>query len=270
MKRFQLILLSVFSIFTAQAQLSQLDLSTSNQQAFDLYFNGQLLASEVAQVSLTEIPPGNHQLQIVQSFQNTWSNGFGNQTAQTLFNGTLNISSNTLIEAVIHENQFIIQNQTALIPLAPSNVYYGNSHPGHNGNHFGNSNNGQGNVYGQNPNYIPGMNTHWNVPAPQQPVYNFAPQAMHPFVFQQLLATINNQWFSSGQMSVFNQALATNFFTSQQVRELVQQFTFSSDQLKVAKKAYTKTVDPQNYFVVNDALEFNSSINALSSYIASL
>jgi hypothetical protein len=180
----------------------------------------------------------------------------------------------------------LIQNQIALVSVQTITNYYGNNSPYTNiqgyysnqGSPYNNLNPSQGNSYGQNANYMPGMNTHWNVLPPQavpagpivhQPVYNYGPQAMSPENFQLLKASIEKQWFSSGQMEVVNQALATNYFTSSQARELVELFTFSSDQLLVAKKAYTKTIDPQNYFVVNDALEFSSYVSALSAYIAS-
>lgn len=98
----------------------------------------------------------------------------------------------------------------------------------------------------------------------------YGPQAMDAASFNLLKNSIDSQWFSSGQMQVFDQALQANYFTSNQVRELVSMFDFSNDQLSIAKKAYTKTVDPQNYFIVNDVLTYSSSVSSLNAYIASL
>lgn len=98
----------------------------------------------------------------------------------------------------------------------------------------------------------------------------YGPQAMDASQFSQLLNSVNNQWFSSGKLSVVNQALSGNHFTASQVKQLVQQFDFSNDKLAVAKNAYTKTVDTENYFTVFDALTYSSSINELNNYIASL
>ncbi len=167
-----------------------------------------------------------------------------------------------------------------------------NNHNQNNGNHYNNnhqwnnhqvnnhSNNGHhqygnnGNHYGNNPQY----NGHYpqpvicHFPPPvvvQQPVY-YGPSAMENGAFQTLKAAINNEWFSSGQMDVFIQALAYNHFTAQQVTELVALFDFNNDQLKVAKKAYTKTIDPENYFIVNSALQYTSSVRELTAYIASI
>lgn len=173
-----------------------------------------------------------------------------------------------------------------------STGHYNNSHNQNNGNHYNNnhqwnnpqvnnhSNNGHhqygnnGNHYGNNPQnngyYPQPVICHFPPPVVvQQPVY-YGPSAMGNGAFQALKATIDNQWFSSGQMDVFNQALANNYFTAQQVTELVHLFDFNNDQLRVAKMAYTKTVDPQNYFMVSNALEFSSSVRELTAYIASI
>ena len=283
MKKLSLLLILSFIVFVSKAQLSQLDLSSYNNTTFDLYLDGALLVNNVSQVSITDITPGSHNLQIKKvNSTNSNASNFLYKPVITIFQGVITIPANTLMTALIYQGQFFIQNQTALAPIYPANgQYVGNPYQNNyppNGNYYDHVNPyaGQVNTYAP-PGYIPGMNSHWNVQAPQQvcdhyaqPVYIPGPQAMSSESFQQLKASINNQWFSSGQMAVFNQALASNYFTSSQVRELVQGFTFSSDQLVVAKKAYTKTIDPQNYFVVNDALEFSSSVSALSAYIASL
>lgn len=288
MKKLPIIFALFFLTFVAKAQLSQLDISTYYNTTFDLYLDGQLLVKDAREVSISDIVPGTHTLQLKKVASNN-GNAFGNfhKPQISFFHGNISIPANTLLTAMVYQGQLIIQNQIALVPHQGQNNYYapnnsvGNAqgyYPNQ-GNIYGNVSPNYGQACGQNTNYIPGMNTHWNVPPPHgmsacpnthQPVYNYGPQAMSPEMFQQLKASIENQWFSSGQMDVFNQALSANYFTSLQVKEIVSVFTFSSDQLKVAKQAYTKTIDPQNYFVVNDVLEFSSSVNALSNYIASL
>lgn len=43
--------------------------------------------------------------------------------------------------------------------------------------------------------------------------------------------------------------------------------TFEENKLTIAKYAYTKTADPNNYFQLNDAFTFESSIDELNAYI---
>ena len=44
-------------------------------------------------------------------------------------------------------------------------------------------------------------------------------------------------------------------------------FVFESNKLEVAKSAYRKTVDKQNYYQLNDALTFSSSKEELARFI---
>ena len=78
-----------------------------------------------------------------------------------------------------------------------------------------------------------------------------------------------NATFESGKLKIAKQAVSMNTVSSQQVFELVQLFTFESTKLEFAKFAYSRTFDKGNYFVVNNAFTFNSSINALNDYIDS-
>lgn len=274
--------------FQMNAQWSELTIRSYNQTPFNLFMDGELLAEHVTDVTITELNAGSHFLELVKAKPSQHKPyGFFPGQHQRLFKGTVTIPANQRIVAAIYQNQFIIQEQMALAPQVPPNYgsnHYGNGNPGQQWNdpydnyvYEGYNPHGQygNNQYGHSPNYIPGMNTHWNVPAPtcpiqQMPPQQWGPQPMSPASFDQLKKSIENQWFSSGQRDVFQQALATNYFTSEQVYQMVELFTFNSDQLEVAKQAYTKTVDPENYFIVSNALEFSSAVNALSSYIAAL
>lgn len=289
-----LLVLSVFSL----SAMSQLEIQTPIQQNFDVQLNGEWIATNVPSVTITDMEAGHYFLKIVKS-----NNGYGGMMHKpwfTLFEGEISIPANTNTIAMVSNNQFIIQQQTAIFTNNP----YGNNTPPQygQGNHHPSNGYPQGNPYGQQGHhgngyghphydnvYYPGwnygqQNPYYNgnpfpnypptapscgTPPPTPPVH-YGPEPMSMQQFQQLKNSINNQWFSSGQISVFQQALAQNYFTANQVFELVNLFTFSSDQLQVAKAAYTKTVDPQNYFVVYDALEFSSNVNELSAYIASL
>lgn len=274
MKTLQLIL-AILMLNFSQAQFSKLNISSYNNAKFHVVLDGQAIASHVSDVTITQILAGNHNL-LITSAQASFNNQQGVVQNAVIFQGTIHIPENTLTNAVIRFNQFQIESQLALVPAQiqpvtclPGNDPYDNVY------------------YPGTPNYYPTpqppVTYYPNAPACQnptpQPNYSYyppappviqGPQAMSPAAFQSLKNSINNQWFSSGQMNVFNQAAASNYFTSQQVYELVELFDFDSDQLQVAKKAYTRTVDPQNYFLVSNALEFSSSVNALSAYIASL
>lgn len=104
--------------------------------------------------------------------------------------------------------------------------------------------------------------------APIAPVTPIGPMPMCQNDFSQLKQTIDNAGFESTRLTIFKQALCYNYFTTSQVRELMQLFWFESSKLEVAKLAYPKTLDQNNYYLVNNEFGFSSSVNTLGDYIA--
>jgi Domain of unknown function (DUF4476) len=85
--------------------------------------------------------------------------------------------------------------------------------------------------------------------------------------FETLKESLRKEWFENNRLvSVRNVAEKTNF-TTQQVKELMQLFTFESNRVEVAKAAYNKVLDKHNYFQLNDLLTFSSSKEDLARYI---
>lgn len=98
---------------------------------------------------------------------------------------------------------------------------------------------------------------------PPAPIY----YGMNAYDFDNLRNSIGRLSFESSKMQVARQAIASNFFTSQQVAELIRLMTFESSKLDLAKAAYHKTIDRQNYFIINNTFTFESSIMDLNEYI---
>ena len=102
----------------------------------------------------------------------------------------------------------------------------------------------------------------------------YAPQAqaMHPEDFRAALDRIRHQSFDDGRLAVAKQVARTNSLRSRQVMRVMRTFSFESTRLKFAKFAYRtrSVVDPQNYYVVNEAFNFSSSVRNLDQFIASL
>ena len=92
-------------------------------------------------------------------------------------------------------------------------------------------------------------------------------RAMDNNAFQQLKQSIGNESFDNTKLKVARQFIASNYFTTAQVKELVLLFSFENSRLDIAKYAYDYTVDKGNYFLVNDALSFSNSKDALMDYI---
>ena len=92
-------------------------------------------------------------------------------------------------------------------------------------------------------------------------------RSMSDFDFSQARETLRKEWFENTRMTTAKQIIERNYFTSQQIKDLLLLFTFENNRLDLAKYAYGKTVDKGNYFIVNDAFTFNNNKEKLSAYI---
>ncbi|GAB4094334.1 DUF4476 domain-containing protein [Flaviaesturariibacter terrae] len=85
--------------------------------------------------------------------------------------------------------------------------------------------------------------------------------------FTALLQQLHNENFDNTRLSLVKNALASNRVTAAQVKQLMQQFSFDNDRLEVAKTAYPRTTDRNNFFQVMDAFEFSSSKESLTAWM---
>ncbi len=110
------------------------------------------------------------------------------------------------------------------------------------------------------------------VPIPCPPPVVVAPgfcpaPTLSPTAFDGFMHTFHNARFESDRVVIAKQMLSAHCVTTQQVVAVVKSLDFESSRLEIAKFAYTRTCDPQNYFMVNDAFRFSSSIRELNRYI---
>jgi hypothetical protein len=110
------------------------------------------------------------------------------------------------------------------------------------------------------------------VPVYIMPGYNGptgCPYPKAPQDFAGIKASIMSKSFESTKLEIAKQVLAQRCMTSGQVTEMMNCFDFESTKLDFAKFAYGRTYDLGNYYRVNDAFTFESSINDLNNYINS-
>ena len=58
-------------------------------------------------------------------------------------------------------------------------------------------------------------------------------------------------------------------FLSRHIHDILRQFAFDDTRLEVAKLAYNSVVDPENYYLVNQAFSFSTTKESLARYIES-
>ncbi len=93
------------------------------------------------------------------------------------------------------------------------------------------------------------------------------PWPMNEADFAAAQQTIQSKSFESDKLTIAKQVLGSNCMTSDQVKWVMGTFSFEDSKLDFAKFAYGHVFDPGNYYRVNDAFTFSSSIDELNEYI---
>ncbi|NVO18958.1 MAG: DUF4476 domain-containing protein [Bacteroidetes bacterium] len=86
--------------------------------------------------------------------------------------------------------------------------------------------------------------------------------------FAQAKQSIESKSFDDSKLAIAKQIINTNCLLSSQVKELMLLFSFEDTRLELAKYCYGYTLDIGNYYQVNDAFKFESSIDDLNKYIS--
>ena len=79
--------------------------------------------------------------------------------------------------------------------------------------------------------------------------------------------SISSKSFDDSKLTIAKQVIANNCLICSQVKEIMLLFSFEDTKLELAKYAYKHTFDIGNYFQLNDAFQFESSIDDLNQYI---
>jgi len=85
--------------------------------------------------------------------------------------------------------------------------------------------------------------------------------------FEDLKQSLRKEWFENNRLKSVQNITGKINFTTQQVKELMELFVFESNRVEVAKAAYNKTLDKENYYRLNEVLTFSSSKEDLARYI---
>ncbi|MDD2413013.1 MAG: DUF4476 domain-containing protein [Bacteroidales bacterium] len=211
------------------ANRSGLSIRLFDNSEIEVHFNNQKFYNS-NRYTISNIHSGNHHLRVYQIRQNR--NGRIHRTL--FFSRSIFIPNSTFVEALIDRNRNLI-----VLSERPSGNY------GHNnGTHYGNN---HGNNYGGN--------------------YGNYNRPMGDYEFSMLKSTLASQSFDSRKLSLAKSALSHNQIVSRQALELVELMNFESNKLSLAKFAYESTIDKGNYFMVNNAFSFSSSIDELNRYI---
>lgn len=240
MKKLSLLFVMLFVITISNAhgnhQQSDFNLKLWNNSSFTIVLDHHNYG-KTTNFYLGNLNPGSHTLQVIKLKKNNYGPGM---LKQLLYNGTIKVPSHTNVLATVTPNG---QLQLSLTKK------YQSIHSGYNGNHSAYIS--YGSQQSCNSNYAGNV---CNIP-------------MSNSGFSNLMQVMNDEYFDNSKLEIVQQALSNNNFTTNQVILIMHQFSFESNKLAVAKLAYSKTVDPQNYFMVNKEFDFSSSVTNLNNYI---
>lgn len=109
-----------------------------------------------------------------------------------------------------------------------------------------------------------------NPPPAYLPGYNGAigcPLPVAPGQFADMKKSIESKTFEESKLTIAKQIVNNNCLLSSQVKQVLLLFTFEASRLDFAKYCYGYTYDIGNYYKINDAFTFESSIDELNEYI---
>jgi len=85
--------------------------------------------------------------------------------------------------------------------------------------------------------------------------------------FNNVKTSISSKSFDDTKEKMAKQVIDNNCLLSSQVKEIMELFSFEATRLSLAKYAYGHTYDIGNYYKLNDAFTFESSIDELDQHI---
>ena len=95
-------------------------------------------------------------------------------------------------------------------------------------------------------------------PPPPPPPVRPAPVEMPPAAFATLRGAIQTESFSDGKLRVLNSALVDHRLSVQQASQILPLFDFSSDRVEACVAIHPRLVDPENFYQLYAAFDFDS------------
>jgi hypothetical protein len=95
------------------------------------------------------------------------------------------------------------------------------------------------------------------------------PYPMGPADFESAKKSIASKSFDDSRLTIAKQIIGSNCLLSSQIRELMELMSFEATKLELAKFSWHHNLDRGNYYKLNDAFDFETSIEELNQYTSS-
>ncbi|MBK6938146.1 MAG: DUF4476 domain-containing protein [Chitinophagaceae bacterium] len=233
-KIFTLLVVSMMSLsLLAYDGSSRLSISAvNNKMNLQVEVDGRKIAMRDNGITLRDIGDGYHNIKIFREVRRN-NNGWGNNSRisqQVLYNSRVYLRRGYHLDITVNRFGKVFTDEQPVERF--DDEYYGD-----NDYYEGNS---RGNSY---------------------------TREMNNRDFEQAKETLRKDWFESSRLTTAKTIIDMNYFATAQVIELVQLFSFDDKKLEIAKYAYRKTVDKNNYYLLAEQLTFSSSKDELARFI---
>jgi len=84
-----------------------------------------------------------------------------------------------------------------------------------------------------------------------------------------IMAAIDEESFDDGKIIVAKQATSKKCLTVEQIKQILDEFSFSKNKLTFAKYAYKRCYNPDDYYQINSSFDFSSDKEKLNEFIES-
>ena len=268
---FTLLLSTVFSLASMAFDGTRLTVtSVSNNKVF-VEIDGRRYDLDGNTVSISSIRPGTHTVRVLREMRRRagWNLGNGNRREETIYNIRVTFREGYHFDILVNRFGKVMIDERRIDPNDDwynDDDYYDRNDDRDRDNTYNNGGSRDDRDYGNddrddrdNGDYDDDRNN-------DDPRYDNN-RAISNTDFAQAKESLRKEWFENTRLATAKQIIDQDYFTSQQVKEMVLLFTFENNRLDIAKYAYGKTVDKGNYFMLNDAFTFNNNKEALKEYI---
>lgn len=253
--------LTVMSM-VASARGSEVSISLWNNSAFEIEFDHKRYYSDCDFV-ITDLSPGKHRVRITQRSVNPYGGG---GKMSVLYNGFIDVPRHKKVIAKIRQNRRLRVIQT--LDLRPQGCHnYGCTGCSQCDSDWGDHHNdrpwGQGTIDGGSCG-----TGNYGTTKPTGGYYNApAIDCMSNADVHRLINDLEQACFEEDRLLMAKRRIRHAHLESRHVRMILETLWFECSRVELAKFAFDRVADPENFYLVYDAFDFNSSINELDEFI---
>ena len=271
---FTLLLSTIFSLASMAFDGTRLTVTSVSNNKMFVEVGGRRYNLDGNTVSISSIRPGTHTVRVLREMKRKAGRGLGNgnKREETIYNIKVTFREGYHFDILVNRFGKVFIDERRIDPNDEwynDDEYYDRNDDSNRDrdNGYNNGSNRDDRDYGNDDRDARDDRGYDDERNNDDPRYDNNSRAMTNTDFAQAKETLRREWFENTRVETAKQIIDRNYFTSQQVKEMVLLFTFENNRLDIAKYAYGKTVDKGNYFMLNDAFTFNNNKEALKEYI---